>query len=205
MGDSLMNPLLRVSVYPNFQFNATLQFKQNTGIHAKKEYLMLNKDLRLLCTAKTLINSHKSNLSRDVEVLPSIESSVIDALGGERIKEKHCRGLLCGKPDMLYEGKPAEIKSFNIGKLDGKSSNYWNYRWYRDIFEKGIAQAGIYAWINEANPWTNTSKNNLKYSYLIIALYKDVDEYNAVIKEIDMYIVDVLSSPTEDEVNDCCE
>ncbi|TRM87617.1 hypothetical protein DJ529_07795, partial [Sulfolobus sp. C3] len=53
--------------------------------------------------------------------------------------------------------------------------------------------------------WTNINFSQQHFYHLIIALYKDVDEYNAVIKEIDMYIVDVLSSPTEDEVNDCCE
>ncbi len=183
-----MNPLL------NLKVGYTLQFNQKLNKHATIEYHSLARNLQSLCSVKTIINAHKSDMSGDIAMTPSIESSVIETLEGERVEEKVCRGMLCGKPDMLYNDYPAEIKSFNLRRLGGRPSNYYNYWNYRQIFEKAIDQAGLYAWLYHK-----------RYSYLVIALYEKVSQTDAYIKKMHIYKVDLRSSPKEKEINEYCE
>ncbi len=178
----------------NMKVDSQLQFTQKLNKHATIEYHTLARDLQSLCSVKTIINAHKSNMLRDIEVLPSIESSVIETLEGEKVKEKKCRGMLCGRPDMIYNEHPAEIKSYNLRRLGGKPFNYKILGNYRQMFENAIYQAGLYAWIYET-----------RYSFLVIALYEKENLIDAYIKEIHIYKVDLLSSPKEEEINKYCE
>jgi len=95
----------------------------------------------------------------DKKLSRTIEGSIRELLYVDDAERK-CREGIWGKPDFIKDGIPGEIKSFSR-----------RVKLY--VLEKGIYQAGVYAWLY-----------NVRYAYLVVGVYEPINDVEVIIKSI---------------------
>ncbi|QKR00776.1 hypothetical protein GWK48_10590 [Metallosphaera tengchongensis] len=123
------------------------------------KYLVLRNEVYECDTVNALIGSAKC-LTTDIEIVTSLEHVVREIVGGEPVECCVQRNKLHGRPDIIMNGVPGEIKT-TMRKIDNPPREW-------------LEQACLYCYIYDTH-----------ISYLIVAHYtKDKDEGKIIIDKI---------------------
>lgn len=137
-GDEIMVNLQRVftSIYlaegVSFYASVELLYKLNVNIDVKIDYVILDNKVAKRPTVSAIVG----NASSENKVMPTLECAVLEAINMDYKKPSSVEYAgIYGRPDYLRDGYPGEIKPYlRFGKR-------------RTVYEKGLKQASLYAWL----------------------------------------------------------